>query len=48
MLPIKYTSKNLEKMKSIPGTFMWIKENENKVDHYKKQIYIDALKSRRK
>jgi hypothetical protein len=40
MLPIKYSEYDLNKMKKIPGTFMWIKdlENKNKIEEYKKKI----------
>ncbi|MDF2841694.1 MAG: hypothetical protein K0R00_120 [Herbinix sp.] len=48
MLSLKYSPAELEKMKKIPGTFMWIKENEKKVKKHEKAIYAEAIKNRQK
>lgn len=48
MLSPKYTPEQLEKMKKIPGTFMWIKENEQKIKQEEKKIPLDTVKNRQK
>jgi hypothetical protein len=47
MTKTNYSPEELEKMKKIPGTFMWIKEKENKVQQYEKEI-LSSSKNRRK
>lgn len=51
MTRLKYSKEDLEKMKKIPGTFMWIKESENKklskVAKYEEEILSVVAKNRR-